>query len=114
MTISRSNALAVLAGAFAGALHVWGRYRDWWWYDNLAHACAGLALGSAIGTTDSDRGQDMAFVALLTTAWEAFEHWHGVRPWAGGKTSDSAAEDTVLDTILVLACAWLGSTWSKD
>lgn len=110
---TRSNALGVLAGTLSATLGAWGRYRDWWWYDNLAHGLAGLSLGSLVATRDSPVGQDLAIVGCLTLAWELHEYHGGIRPWTDSGRSDRAAEDTLLDSILVVGAAYAAAKWAK-
>lgn len=98
----RSTVIGVLYGLLVLALHAWGKYRSWWWFDNTAHLFAGISLGSLITTEDSSPTQDALLVGGLTAGWELAEYWHGAYPWGDNDLPDRvAAEDTVLDTILV-------------
>lgn len=110
----RSTVLGLLSGALCVALAVWGRYADWWWYDNLAHLLGGLALGSLVGRSDTAIGQDLAIVGCLTAGWEAFEYRKGVYPWDGTLPKRAVGEDTVLDTLLVAIGAYAGARWADD
>lgn len=117
--LSRSNLLGLLSGAIVLGLARWGAYAAWWWYDNLAHLLGGLALGSLVASRQSPLGQDLAIVLSLSLIWEVFEYRERVFPW--GETPDetrdvpdaAAAEDTLLDTILVTFGAYLGARWAK-
>lgn len=112
---TRSNALGVLSGASCVALAVWSRYEDWWWYDNLAHLLGGVSLASLVADEDSPLGQDLAIVGCLTLAWEIFEYGKQVHPWGGDRAlpDEAAAEDTVLDTLLVALGAYNAAKWAK-
>jgi len=110
---TRANALGTLYGAIALGLHIWSRYTSWWWYDNLAHFAAGLSLGSLIATDESATGQDLVAVAGLTFAWEVAEYATGTYPWDGTLPQRAAAEETILDSLLVGIGAWLASRWAK-
>jgi len=101
MLRSRSTLVGVLYGAIAIGLHLWGRYRDWWWYDNLAHLAAGISLGGLITSEGSPLGQDLLLVGALTALWEAAEYMTGTYPW-GALPDRAAAEETLLDSLLVL------------
>jgi hypothetical protein len=100
MVRSRSTLVGVLYGVIAIGLHVWGRYKDWWWYDNLAHLAAGISLGGLIASEDSPLGQDLLLVGALTALWEAAEYVTGTYPW-GELPDRAAAEETLLDSLLV-------------
>lgn len=110
----RPTATGLLYGGLALALHVWGRYRDWWWFDNLAHLSAGLSLGSLVAGDDSPVGQDLALVAGVTLAWELGEFVTDTYPWSeGGLPDRAAAEETLLDSLLVAIGALAGAKWAK-
>jgi hypothetical protein len=112
---TRSTAIGVLYGLLALALHAWGKYRSWWWFDNAAHLFAGISLGSLITTEDSSATQDALLVAGLTAGWELAEYWHGAYPWGDSDLPDrAAAEDTVLDTILVAIGAAIAIRGAND
>jgi hypothetical protein len=111
--LNRSTLLGVLYGAITVGLHIWGRYKSWPWYDNLAHLSAGLSLGSLAATDDSPLGQDLAIVAGLTLVWEVAEYITGTYPW--GELPDRAsAEETLLDSLLVLLGAAAAAKWAKE
>jgi len=110
--ITRSNVIGVLYGLLALALHLWGRYRNWWWYDNVAHAAAGISLGSLVASDESSPTQDGLLVGGITAAWEITEYFHGAYPW-GELPDRAAAEDTVLDSILVAVGALI-AIWGAD
>jgi hypothetical protein len=111
--LTRNRLLGALYGALALGLHLWGRYTSWWWYDNVAHCAAGLSLGSLVADADSPLGQDLAFVAGLTLVWEVLEFVTSTYPWDGNLPDRAAAEETLLDTLLVLLGALLGARWAK-
>jgi hypothetical protein len=106
---TRSNALGGLAGLIAALLGAWGKYRSWWWYDNVAHLVAGVSLGSLVAAEDSSLAQDLAIVLGIAVCWEGFECAREIRPWAGETSDDVAAEDTLLDTLLVMLGAAFGA-----
>jgi hypothetical protein len=103
--------LGTLAGAVTLALELCGKYRDWWWYDNVAHLSAGVAFGSLLSTDNSTIGQDIGVGVALSVLWELGEYVTDVRPWDDSVDPDSdwPAEDTVLDTLLVLLGTWWAS-----
>jgi len=83
--------------------------RHWWW-DNLSHFLWGVTFGAIF----------MAFnwpvlptFLAVTTAWEIYEYGAGERPWHTDRhgemlwSFDHAAEDTLLDTIMGLAGAYV-------
>lgn len=100
--------LGGLALTVTGALEACGKYRNWWWYDNVAHLSAGVAFGSLLSTDESTIGQDIAIGAALSVLWELGEYMNDVRPWDDSVEPDNdwPAEDTVLDTVLVLLGTW--------
>ncbi|MFT4881274.1 MAG: hypothetical protein ACI9CA_001691 [Natronomonas sp.] len=105
---SQGRALGILALTLTVALDLCGKYRDWWWYDNVAHLSAGVAFGSLLSTDESTTGQDLGVAVGLSVLWELGEYIADVRPWndAHEREGDWAAEDTVLDTLLVLLGTW--------
>ncbi len=105
---SQDTALGILALVLTVALELCGKYRDWWWYDNVAHLGAGVAFGSLLPTDESTIGQDLGVAVVLSVLWELGEYIFDVRPWndAHEREGDWAAEDTVLDTLLVLLGTW--------
>jgi len=106
--LTRSNAVGLLYGGFAVGLHIWSRYRDWWWYDNVAHLSAGISLGSLVATEGSSLLQDLLAVAGLSASWELAEYLSGTYPW-GDLPDRAAAEETLLDTVLVLLGAYIAA-----
>jgi len=113
MLRSRSTLVGVLYGAIALGLHVWERYTDWWWYDNLAHLSAGVALGGLVGTDDSSLVEDLLIVGGLTIVWEAAEFATGTYPW-GELPDRAAAEETLLDSLLVAIGALIAAREAKE
>jgi hypothetical protein len=99
--IDRSTAIGVLYGTITLGLAVWRRYRDWWWYDNLAHFAAGISLAGLVTSAESTTTEDALLVGGLTVAWEIVEFWHDTYPWDGSLPDRVAAEDTMLDSLLV-------------
>lgn len=111
--VSRSNALAALTGGLAVAMAVWGKYREWYWYDNLAHLSGGVSLGAAVTSRQSNRFQDLAIVTCLMLGWELFEYRRRIYPHDGTLPKRVAAEDTLLDSVLVLLGAWFAIVTGK-
>ena len=105
--IDRSTAIGLLYGGLTLGLAVWKRYRDWWWYDNLAHLAGGVALAGLIRSEESTKAEDWLLVGGLTLAWEVVEFWHDTYPWDGTLPKRAAAEDTALDSLLVALGAYL-------
>ena len=104
--LTRTNAIAVLAGSILLAMNQLGWYRRWWWYDNVAHLLGGLAIGAFLESEDSTIGVNLTLTLLLALAWELLEYHEGVYPWDGSLEQRAAAEDTVLDTVLVAGAAY--------
>lgn len=105
---TRSNILGLLSLSLVGVMQVWGAYRKHWWFDNVAHFLGGFGIGAI--ASDGVEDDEMFAVGLAMSMagfWEVFEYLKGIRPWSGEKTVDEAAEDTLLDTILVAFGAWL-------
>lgn len=111
--VTRENTTGLLYGLVTVGMQIWGRYKSWWWYDNVAHFSAGLSLGSLVATEDSSTEQDIAIVLALTFIWEVFEFVTNTYPWDGSLPERAAAEETILDSLLVTIGAWLASKWSK-
>jgi hypothetical protein len=105
--IDRSTAIGLLYGSITLGLAVWKRYRSWWWYDNLAHFAAGISLAGLVTGEDSTTTEDALLVGGLTAAWEIVEFAHNTYPWDGSLPDRVAAEDTMLDSLLVALGAWL-------
>lgn len=102
-------------GGIALWLHLWGRYRSWWWYDNVAHLSAGISLGSLYSAAGTDRTQTLLATVGVTVAWEIVEYLHGAYPWGEDDLPDrAAAEDTLLDSILVMLGVWLATSNGGD
>lgn len=97
------RALPRHAGIPAGIVFIMtglDKFEDHWWWDNVAHFCGGLSVGTVLHeATDDDTGALAGFL-LVTTLWEAFEYSVGERPWDGSMCWDHAMEDTVLDTVM--------------
>lgn len=100
---------AGLVGAGVVAMHRVYRYQEHWWWDNLAHLGAGFAIGTELGARTDDRSSVLLGFLGLTTAWELFEFRIDERPWDGSMCWDHAMEDTVLDTVMGLAGAYLAT-----
>lgn len=101
---SQERVLGFLTLVIAITFHVAGKYRDWWWYDNVAHLSAGITIGSTLSTDASTTGQDIAVGTAISLLWEFSEYMADVRPWDDSIDPDSdwAAEDTVLDTVFFI------------
>jgi len=110
---TRSTAVGLLYGAITIGLHLWGRYRDWWWFDNLAHLAAGISLGGLIASEDSPLGQDFQLVVGFIIVWEAAEYVTGTYPW-GDLPDQAAAEETLLDSLLVAIGALIAAREAKE
>jgi len=100
--------LTAVAGVCTVILHVLGRYRHYWWWDNAAHFGAGVTIGGLITTDESSTVRDVGVFLGVAFLWELFEWCHGVWPWMSG-SSDRAIEDTLLDTLVGAIGAWLAS-----
>lgn len=107
-------ALSVIYGIIAISLGIWKRYTDWWWYDNLAHFSSGVCLGALVSVRESNPVQDLMMVSGLAVLWEIAEYLHGAYPWQSDLPQRAAAEDTLLDTILVLLGAALVVVTNND
>jgi hypothetical protein len=105
--MTKSNLLAALAAAILAVGQWMDGYSDWWWFDNAMHFTGGVAAGSAIVGRDSSIVQDMAVVFCIATIWELIEYHKGIKPW-DGMSNRAAAEDTLLDTLLVM----MGAYWA--
>lgn len=83
--------------------------RHWWW-DNMTHVLWGVTLGSVF---EALAWPVLLTFLLVTTAWEIYEYGAKERPWHVDENGDMlwsfdhAAEDTVLDTVMGLAGAYL-------
>lgn len=104
--LSRTNAIGVLAGAIVLVGNWLGWYRSWWWFDNALHFLGGVALGGLISSRESSLRLDLGLVLLLGVAWELIEYHEGVYPWDGSVPPRAAAEDTILDMMLVAGGAY--------
>lgn len=102
MTLSRSNVLGSLAAVLVGGMHIWGAYERYFWFDNIAHVLGGVMVGGFLYDDDARASYVLGATLGVAALWEGFEAVRGVRPWAGEKSYDDAAEDTILDTLLVL------------
>lgn len=109
----RTTLTGLLYGGITIFLQLLGKYKSWWWYDNLAHFSAGVGLGGVITTDDSTLTQDLLAVLGLSIVWEFFEFLTNTYPW-GDLPNRAAAEETILDTILVMFGAWLISKGDDD
>lgn len=98
---TRSNLLGLLTGILAVALGRWGKYKDWWWYDNLNHLVAGVSLAALFDSEDASRRHVLGIVLSINLMWELFEYYKNVYPWDGSVEKKAAAEDTLLDGLLV-------------
>lgn len=114
MLRTRSNALGALAGCILLITNHWGAYERYWWFDNAAHFLGGVTVGGFVATEDSSRLMDLSLTLGVATVWEGFEAWMNVSPWDGSHDYDDAVEDTILDTVLVLAGALLASEATKQ
>lgn len=102
-----SNLLVSLStGLLLGAMALWGKYRNWWWYDNLAHAFGGAML-SPIFLPFLPWIWPYVAVVLTGFGWEYFEFVQRIHPWTGRTSEDKAYEDTLLDMFMVLTGAIL-------
>jgi hypothetical protein len=103
--------IGFLAGLISLVLNLVGKYRDYWWWDNLAHYTAGIAIGSTCRQLPRSRSpRDAALISLgISTLWEIAEFEHGAWPYGSDEPRDRQAEDVLLDTILVMAGAWIAA-----
>ena len=108
--------IGTLAGLVSLALNHIGDYREFWWYDNLAHFTAGVAIGSAVRLLPRSRSaRDTSIISLgISTLWELAEYEHGAWPYEPDEPRDRKAEDAILDTILVMAGAWIAARLDQD
>lgn len=108
--------IGTLAGLVSLALNHIGEYRDHWWWDNLAHFSAGVAIGSAVRLLPRSRSpRDTSIISLgISTLWELAEAEHGAWPYEPGVSHDKQAEDAILDTILVMAGAWIAARLDQE
>lgn len=111
--LTRNNLLGVLFGLLAVVLGYWGRYKSWFWYDNLAHLSAGLSLGAFASSKNSKPEQDVLIVLAINIMWELHEYQADIYPWDESVPKEVAAEDTILDTLLVIGAAYYASKASK-
>ena len=108
--------IGTLAGLVSLALNHIGKYRDHWWWDNLAHFSAGVSIGSAIRLLPRSRSaRDTSIISLgISILWELAEREHGAWPYVKAAPPDKKAEDAILDTILVMAGAWIAARLDQD
>lgn len=106
--------IGLLSGLVSLGLHHVQKYRQFWWWDNVAHFHAGVFIGAASRQLPRPRSpRDAAIIAvLISILWEASEYVHGAWPYKQEDVGDDQrAEDTILDTILVALgaafAAWL-------
>lgn len=107
--LTRSNAISALAGIILAAMHLRGDYRKYAWYDNAAHFAGGIMVGGAVTGEDSSLTYDLLLTLGIAGIWEMLEVHTGHYPYKDSVPGDTRVEDAVLDTILVLAGAYLMS-----
>lgn len=100
---------SAIASVVVIGLHQTYRYKEHWWWDNLAHFTAGYAIGSTLSEMTDDRSTVLQAFLAITTGWEIFEYSIDERPWDGSMTWDHAMEDTVLDTYMGLTGAYVAT-----
>jgi hypothetical protein len=108
--------IGLLAGLVSLALNHIGDYREFWWWDNLAHFTAGVSIGMMVRLLPRKRSpRDTSIISLgISTLWELAEREHGAWPYVSAAPPDKKAEDAILDTILVMAGAWIAARLDQD
>lgn len=99
-------AIAAATGTACLGMAIWGRYRDWVWYDNLAHFFGGACI-AALAASTLNILSAIALTIGVALAWEVFEWRRDIHPWGGNTTRDAAWEDTALDLFMVREGAFL-------
>jgi len=115
--LTRSNLIGAIAGAILAGLHFRAKsYRRYFWFDNVAHFIGGVAVGGFASRPDSTVPFDLSVALGASALWELAEYEFGVFPFGGKTSEDYAAEDTVLDTIMVLLGAFIVARleWRAD
>lgn len=100
--------LAGVAGLVWAILAIVGEYKSHWLYDNVAHFSAGASL-AALASLLLTFIPALAAVLIIAIGWEFIEFTHNVFPWVKRVSPDRAWEDTLLDTLLVMAAALVAS-----
>lgn len=109
--LSPSNFIAAIAAGILGAMQLWGAYREYWWFDNVAHFLGGVALGGFLTSEDRGTIETVGLSLGVSTLWEIFEFQQGIRPFTPDTPTDTMAEDTLLDKIMLGAGAYLMARW---
>lgn len=103
------RALVAIPAGIAFIMTGLDKFEDHWWYDNLAHVCGGISVGTVVHHYTDDVEASLWTFLGIATLWEAFEYLVGERPWDGSMTFDHAMEDTLLDTVMGLVGVWLAA-----